>query len=104
MSILLSKYGNEMTTKPKGMNAATWACFQRARVMMKSEGIDFETAYDRCRQGNRISAGNDFLAEVERTMTDKKVGRGATTRVVVAEQPHLHEIWLESQNKIKREK
>lgn len=54
--------------------------------------------------GGRIGGDNNFLAAVERVMIEKKLSRGAATKFVVAEQPHLHEIWLESQNKIKKEK
>lgn len=100
MSILLSKYGNEMTTRPKGMNAATWACFQRARKIMKAEGVSFEVAYDRCRvDANGILIETDFMGEVEKIMVEKKCGRGSAVKIVMADNPKLHSDWLESQNK-----
>jgi len=86
-----------MTTKPKDMNIATWNCVQRAKVLMKAEGIGFEIAYNRCRQGNRTLAGSDFLVEVEKTMADRKVTRGTATKIVITEKPKLHSDWLASQ-------
>jgi hypothetical protein len=88
-----------MIKKPKDMNAATFDCIQRALVLCKAEKIDFETSYIRLSKASGISAGTDFLVEVERTMDEKKLSRAAATRFVITENPKLHSDWLESQNK-----
>jgi hypothetical protein len=41
-------------------------------------------------------AEKDFMAEVERTMTEKKVGRGTAVSIIAKENPKLHEAWLAS--------
>ena len=48
-------------------------------------------------------AEKDFMAEVERTMAEKKVGRGTAMSIVAKENPKLHEAWLASLKPAKAE-
>jgi signal peptide peptidase SppA len=49
-------------------------------------------------------AEKDFMAEVEKIMGEKKIGRGAAVRIVAIENPKLHEAWLQSLKPRKEEK
>lgn len=48
---------------------------------------------------------NNFLAKVERVMAEKKCGRGTAVKIVITENPELHQAWLaESQNLTNKER
>jgi hypothetical protein len=44
----------------------------------------------------KAAKDKDFMAEVEKVINEKKVGRGTAVSIVAKEQPELHEAWLAS--------
>jgi hypothetical protein len=82
------------------MNEATSDCVEAAKLRAKKENISFEAAYIReyeAREGKQqVAGGIDFMGEVEKIMTQKKVSRGAAVRIVANEQPKLHSEWLQA--------